>query len=93
MGNVDGILHDCTVFRDAHNISDNGIIAVNEVRAVFHELPVLDAWREWHETNDNRLFAILIHEMSKASRIKQYTMMDIDEVTNAFSCDCVPKEV
>ena len=89
VGNVDGILNDCTTFKSGHAFSDRGITAVNEVWAVFDELPVLDAWDRWHETNENEDFAQLLRAMSAACRLKQYQELDIDEIMDAFGCSCV----
>ena len=89
VGNVDGILNDCTSFKSGHTFSDRGITAVNEVWAVFNEQPVLEAWDRWHETNKNEDFAGLLREMSAACRLKQYQELDIDEIMDAFGCSCV----
>ena len=89
VGNVDGILNDCTSFKSGHAFSDPGITAVNEVWAVFDEPLVLDAWDRWHETNENEDFAKLLRVMSAACRLKQYQELDIEEIMNVFGCSCV----
>ena len=89
VGNVDGILNDCSSFKSGHAFSDRGITAVNEVWAVFDETAVLNAWDRWHETNQNEDFAQLLRAMSDACRLKQYQELDIQEIMDAFGCSCV----
>ena len=92
IGSVNGIIHDCDIFRNSHSISDSGITAINEVRAVFDEEPVLNAWNKWHETNDAHDFVQLVHAMSVACKLKQYQKMSLRDMANAVGCACIPSE-
>ena len=90
IGSINGIIHDCDIFRDSHSISDLGITAINEVRAAFDEDAVLDAWNKWHDTNDAYDFVELVHAMSVACKLKQYQKMELRDMANAVGCACIP---
>ena len=90
IGSVNGIIHDCDIFRESHSIGDMGITAINEVRAVFHEKAVLDNWNTWHGSNNPRDFAKLVQAMSVACKLKQYQKMELREMANAVGCACLP---
>lgn len=90
IGSINGIIHDCDVFSDSHSISDMGITAINEVRAVFDEDSVLKAWNRWHGSNAAYDFVELVHAMSVACKLKQYQEMELREMANAVGCACIP---
>ena len=92
VGSINGIIHDCDIFSDSHTISDMGITAINEVRAIFDEESVLKAWNRWHVTNDEYDFVQLVHAMSVACKLKQYQKMDLSDMANAVGCACIPSE-
>ena len=94
VGNVHGVLYDCRVFKDSHTYSESGIIAINEVRSVFNERAVLDAWKAWHRVSNNESsgyleFAKLIRAMSEACKLKHYQEMELGEIADAFTCSCI----
>ena len=97
VGNVHSVLYDCQFFGGTHSYSESGLVAVNEIRAVFSEREVLDAWNYWYlagEDSDeaNRLFVDLIRAMSVACKLTQYREMNLEEIADAFACSCVPSE-
>ena len=82
VGSIHGILYDCQVFKASHSFSESGIVAINEVRAVFRSRSVLSAWERWHSLtlsneDPNRSFVELIREMSGECRLKQYRIMSV----------------
>ena len=97
VGNVHSVLYDCQVFGGSHSFSESGIIAVNEVRAVFSEPEVLEAWHNWYlkgedSSEGNPLFVELIRAMSIACKLKQYQFLELEEIADAFACSCIPSE-
>lgn len=90
VGSINGIIHDCDIFRESHSISDMGITAINEVRAVYDEEAVLNAWNRWHVTKDPYDFVKLVHAMSVACKLKHYQKMALREMANAVGCACLP---
>ena len=97
VGNIHAILYDCKIFGGSHSFSESGIIAVNEIRAVFKEKDVLDAWQKWYLSGDdpsegNMLLAEMIRAMSVACKLRQYQQMDTDQIADSFACSCIPSE-
>ena len=98
VGSVHSIVFDCQIFGGSHSFSESGIVAVNEIRAVFVEQEVLDAWRHWYfksrdssEVSSEEILALaeLIHAMSVACKLKHYQRMDPRETSATFACSCV----
>ena len=96
VSNIHSVIYDCRVFEGSHEFSENGIVAVNEIRAAFDEQEVLDAWHKWFltgdETQGNRALVELIRAMSVACKLKHYQQMDLDEIADVFACSCIPSE-
>ena len=96
VGSVHGILYDCRIFSDAHSFGERGIVAINEVRAVFTKRSVMRAWEEWYDTTlaneDNvEAFYLLVREMSAECRLFQYQTMPLEQIAQSIGCSCVPE--